>query len=150
VVDGKEEARIGFLTARALSCLDPGRRHLYSRPVSELKDPVLAAIACFRPGIKFQDSEGNVARLRQAVLDHASPRLAEVVGQLVVQKQLNLSEWRRSVRRGSARIALLVAADLRVALDALRDEPEIREDLCSFVLEERYYELRRGLGLAAD
>jgi CheY-like chemotaxis protein/curved DNA-binding protein CbpA len=150
LVDGKDQARVAFLTARALSCLDPGRRHLFSRPVAELKEPVLATISCFRPAVRIDDPHGRVARLKQVVQEHGSPRLAELVGQLVAQKQLNLSEWRRSVRRGSARIALLVAADLRASLDALRDEPEIREDLHRFVLEEKYYELRISLGIASS
>jgi CheY-like chemotaxis protein/tetratricopeptide (TPR) repeat protein len=149
LVDGKDEARIAFLVARALSCLDPGRRHLFSRPVAGLKDPVLATLGFFRPSVRAADPEGKIARLKQAVEGVASPRLAELVGQLVAQKQLNLSEWRRSVRRGSARIGLLCGGDLRIALGLVQDEPEVRDGLQRFALEERYYELRRVLKIAA-
>jgi tetratricopeptide (TPR) repeat protein len=152
LLDSTDEARIAFALARALSCLPRGRRHLFSRPVAELKEPVLATLALFRTSIGSSDTTSDrIAGWQEALrglLATTSP-LEELIGLLLKDPKINLSAWRRAVRRTSARAALLVGADLGAALQAVAGEADIQQDLMDFVLGETYAELRRALSCSA-
>ncbi len=145
LVDSDDEARAAFVVARALSCMNQGRRHLFTRRSSELKQSILAILAFFWPETKIPDEQGQIARFQTALQASQvdKERLQSLVNQIVRQTKINLTEWRRAVHRTSARVGLLVCADPKAALQALEGEPEVAQDLVDFVLGETYANLRR-------
>jgi hypothetical protein len=134
-----------------MSCLSLGRKHVFGRRASDLKIAVLAAFSCHRPEMSFPDPEGKIALFQQALLSREIDlgRLAGLLDALLaMENQLNLSEWMRGVKRTSARLAAVICANLRVALDVLAGDPPTVSDLIDFALSELYGELRLELGIA--
>jgi hypothetical protein len=143
LIKASDEARVAFALARALSCISRGRRHLYTRRVSEFREAILATLSFFKTEIQAPDPEGKIAAFKAALGASAINKnhLGELVNQLVQQGKLNLSEWRRAVRQSSSRVGILLCNDLRVGLIALRDEPEIIPQFMDFTLGENYPEI---------
>jgi CheY-like chemotaxis protein/tetratricopeptide (TPR) repeat protein len=150
LLDSDDEPLAAFLLARALAAVDGGRRHLMSREIGDLKDAVLAALTHFKPEMKIADPEGRVAQLRATLSSSSTDheRLGHLIRGLAAEKKVNLSEWRRLVRRSSARVALTVCGNLRAALRAVQEEPDVTRDLLDFALDDSYQELRRSLGMS--
>ncbi len=144
LVDSDDEALIAFCAARALSCVDPGRRHLFSRRIVDLKGPIIATLAHFRESFSPPDADGSQAAFQVALKESSTDLepLNLIVQQLFTSTKINLSEWRRIVRRVSARVGLIVSADLGTALRAVDSESHVFNDLINFALGETYAKLR--------
>jgi hypothetical protein len=64
----------------------------------------------------------------------------------------NLGRWSQSAEKTACRAGLLLCGDLATALGLLEAEEgvmgELGRDLVAFSVSERYFALRRGLGLS--
>ena len=146
-------SQAAFSAARALSCIGEGRRHIYGRRGAELKCALLSTLTLCREGFKVPDPAGEVAAFRQGI--EASglsvESLRKLIDRLLEQdKRIDLSQWMRAVRCTSARIGLLVCADLGAALRALHDDEATTRDLIDFALSGLYADLRQELGISVD
>ena len=136
-----------FVAARALCALSPGRKHAMARSGSDLKIAFIGALTACRPQLSPADPGGQIAAFRArlqgagGVLDRLGPLVDQLFGS---GGKINLSEWMRAVRRSSARVALVVADDLEVALRVVADDQPTRLDLIDFALSERYASLTGG------
>lgn len=145
---------LGFRLGRALSFLWPGRASAGAVPSRELKSLVLAAMTLVTPGLKIDDGDGTVAKLRAHLLQ--SPTLARDVQPEVErllggkQSSLNLSRFVRGLSRTADRVGLLVCNDLITAVHAASQmsAPEAADDLLDFALSPEYLETKEALGLS--
>jgi hypothetical protein len=146
---GGNPGRLAFAAARALSCCSPGRLQIYGRRGTDLKIAVLATLLCCRPGVQPPDPEGSVAWFAEAIrastldLEQLQGLLEEV---LAADRKINLSQWIRAVGCTSARIGLMVSGDVPTALEAVRDEPFVEQDLTGFALDPSYNYMCRERG----
>ena len=130
-----------FLATRALACSRRGRREVFLRRGGDLRAALLAALKASRPGFRVADPDGRIAALSEHLAREPETLLAlsPLLDRLFSsERQFNLSEWMRGVRRSSARLALLTCGDVTTALRALDSEPATLRDLVDFSLSATY------------
>jgi DNA-binding response OmpR family regulator/tetratricopeptide (TPR) repeat protein len=132
-----DQRPLAFAAARAMSCLEDGRRHVFARGGNELKAAFLAALSASHSGMPVSDPSGAVAQLRELILrrDDWMSQLSEVLQLLFAEgSRVNLSDWLRGVKRTSARLALLACGDVLTAVQQVAPDPATSRDVVSFAL----------------
>jgi len=128
--------------------------------VADLEDLFLAALTIGSPGLPIADNlKQRVAPIAHAIeplLDSTQVdalrgcflRFAEEGG------RTNLQRFSQSTDKTACRAGLLLCNDLETALGRLESEEgrlgELGRDLVAFVTSDRYFKLRRQLGIAID
>lgn len=130
---------LAFLFGRALSCLGPGRRHVFARPGNDIKTTILAALAACQPGMPLASTDSGVSTLREQIVDDEDllGRLTGRVGEVLSEaSRLNLSDWMRGIAHTSARVGLLVCGDVLAALCQLQGEASTAKDVTALALSD--------------
>jgi DNA-binding response OmpR family regulator/tetratricopeptide (TPR) repeat protein len=149
-----DKLALGFQLGRALSFLWPGRAPAGAVPSRELKTLLLATLTLVTPGLKIDDDDGAVARLRAQLAQ--SPTLARDAAPLVERvlagsrATLNLSRHVRGLSRSADRLGLLVCDDPITAVRASMEMgvPDAADDLLDFALSTEYLETKAAIGLS--
>jgi hypothetical protein len=155
-----------FMAARHLTYYRPG---MYIRQLvptnAGLKSCLFAAIAMMAPQFPIPaDLQGAVREahgaLSQGVTGAQRDHLARIVSKLMQgDTALDLKKWTRAVDLTADRSGLLLADDLQTAVEMIRaSDPrtsavsteERVEEIYRYSVSERYYEVRRKLGIAID
>jgi hypothetical protein len=159
VLSGKNQLEHAFLVGRHLAFYRAEHyiKTLF-RSVSDLEDLFLAALTIGSPGLPIAEPmKRRVAPIAEAIqpLLEASQmdtlrgcflRFVEEGG------RTNLLRFSNAVERTACRAGLLLGNDLITAARILEEEEgplgELCKDLIAFVTSERYFKLRRQLGIA--
>jgi tetratricopeptide (TPR) repeat protein len=154
-----------FACARALCGLLPGLRlrHFLASGTG-FKSWLLAAIRLNTPAFPIPTElvgpvEEAHAALREALAPHSREDLSRLIAKLLQEPSaLDVKQWLAGVDYSADRVGLLLANDLRTAIEAIRagsteltalQASRIKE-LVLFSADERYFELRKRLGIAID
>jgi CheY-like chemotaxis protein/tetratricopeptide (TPR) repeat protein len=149
-----DKLSLAFRLGRALTFLWPGRAFAAAVPSRELKALMLATLTLAQPGLKIDDPDGTIARLRAQLA--TSPTLARDVAPQVdrilrgQQGTLNLSRFVRGLARTADRVGLLLCNDVLTAVRAAAemDVPGSADGLLDFALGAEYLEAKEALGLS--
>jgi hypothetical protein len=155
-----------FMAARHLTYYRPG---MYIRQLvptnAGLKSCLFAAIAMIAPQFPIPaDLQGSVREahgaLSQGVTGVQRDHLARIVSKLMQgDTALDLKKWTRAIDLTADRSGLLLADDLQTAVEMIRaSDPrtsavsteERVEEIYRYAVSERYFEVRRKLGIAID
>jgi CheY-like chemotaxis protein/tetratricopeptide (TPR) repeat protein len=149
-----DRVELAFRLGRALTYLRGTRGLAGALPSRQLKQLMLAALTLVQPGLKADDSDGQIAKMR-ALLGQShdlASKLAPVVNKLLSagQQTLNLSRFSRAMARTAERVGLLLCGDLPVAWRAVGEgsAPGAADDLLDFSLSVDYLQAREQLGLS--
>jgi hypothetical protein len=128
--------------------------------VPDLEDLFLAALTIGNPGLPIaEDMKRRVAPIAQAIEPVLDPHQVDALrGHFLrfVEEggRTNLQRWGSAVERTACRTGLLLCNDLNAAASILESEEgrlgELCKDLIAFGTGERYFQLRRQLGIAID
>ncbi len=159
VLSGRTQHEHAFLAGRHLSFY----RHEHFvktlfTAVPDLEDLFLAALVIGNPGLPIaEDMRQRVLPIAQAIQPMLeSPQQDALRGCFLrfVEEggRTNLQRWGAAVDKTACRAGLLIANDLAAALGVLETEEgrhgELSKDLLAFVVSDRYFKLRRQLGIA--
>ena len=132
---------------------------LYSS-VPDLEDLFLAALTVGNPGLPIaEDMKRRVAPIAQAIEPVLEPQQKDVLRGFFLRfveegGRTNLMRWSAAVDKTACRAGLLLANDLVTATEVLSAEEgpsgELAKDLVAFCTSERYFKLRRQIGIAVD
>ncbi|MFO0566943.1 MAG: hypothetical protein U0263_14845, partial [Polyangiaceae bacterium] len=128
--------------------------------VPDLEDLFLSALSIGNPGLPIaEDMKRRVAPIAAAIEPVLEPvqkdalrghflRFVEEGG------RTNLQRWSSACDKTGARAGLALANDMEAAFSVLEPEEgkhgELQRDLLAFATSERYFQLRRRLGIAVD
>jgi hypothetical protein len=161
VLSGRTHHEHAFLAGRHLTFY----RHehfvktLFSA-VPDLEDLFLAALVIGNPGLPIAEAMRQrvlpIAQAIQPMLE--APQLDALRGCFLrfVEEggRTNLQRWSAAVDKTACRAGMLLGNDLTAALGLLEAEEgnlgELGRDLIAFVASERYFKLRRQLGIAIE
>jgi hypothetical protein len=153
-----------FASARAFCGLLPGLRLRHLLSGTGFKSWLLAAIRLNTPAFPIPtELVGPVdeahAALREALPPQGRDELSRLIARLLQNPSaLDVKQWQIGVDFSADRLGLLLANDLRTAIEAIRagsteltpmQASRIKE-LVLFSVDERYFELRNRLRIAID
>jgi hypothetical protein len=138
-LSSSDRPQLAFKIGRALAL--PLAGTLSAR---QLKENLLASFLLISPGLKVEDPEGNVARIRERLPAQLATELRPLVEKLMQSTALNLSKFVRALQRTAERVGLVLCNDPAIAL-ALTQR---NEELLAFALSDEYLALRDRLGLS--
>jgi hypothetical protein len=161
VLSGKSQLEHAFLVGRHLSWY---RQEHYVKTlfsgVPDLEDLFLAALTIGNPGLPIaEDMKRRVAPIAQAIQPMLeAPHVDALRGcflRLVEEGgRTNLQRWSHATEKTACRAGFVLANDIGTALKVLAEEEgpdgELGKDLVAFAASERYFKLRRQLGIAID
>ena len=148
-----DEREIVTQIARAMGCLGKAKRHVFSRPGSEMKTVFSAALAACNSGTELptEDASNSFHRISQMVSQtiqadqlRRSIESAQRVGQTI-----NFTQWIRAAHRTAARIALLVSGDVLSTLSTVGNDTQTFYDIAQLSISTTYQELLDQRRLAA-
>jgi hypothetical protein len=158
VLSGKTQLEHAFLVGRHLAAY---RAEHYIKTlfhaVQDLEDLFLAALTIGSPGLPIAE---DMKRRVQPIADAIAPMLEP--GQLDTLRgcflrfveeggRTNLLRWSTAVDKTACRAGLLLANDLLTCARLLEPEPgkfgDLTKDLICFATSDRYFKLRRQLGI---
>ena len=126
--------------------------------VQDLEDLFLAALTIGSPGLPIAD---DMKQRVQPIADAIAPMLEP--GQVDTLRgcflrfveeggRTNLLRWATAVDKTACRAGLVLANDLNTACRALQEGTlgELSKDLICFITSERYFRLRRQLGITVQ
>ncbi|HEY6557135.1 MAG TPA: hypothetical protein VI072_07670 [Polyangiaceae bacterium] len=126
--------------------------------VPDLEDLFLAALTIGKPGLPIaEDVKRRVEPLARAIEPVLQPQQIDTLrGHFLrfVEEggRTNLQRWSAATEKTACRVGLLLSGDLLSARSLLEPEEgelgELMKDLIAFVASERYFSLRRQLGIA--
>ena len=158
---GKKVQELAFLAGRHLAYYRAEHYALVFFPtLGELSSLVLSAVAVVVPGIDLPSKRDRslVLALETRLTPPQRLELSKVIARLDARGgKLDLLGWIRHVELTAARAGLLLAGDLRVALQVLEEEKrtigeltleEKRGDLLMFTASAEYASLRARIGAA--
>jgi golgin subfamily B member 1 len=161
VLSGRTQHEHAFLAGRHLTLY----RHehfvktLFSA-VPDLEDLFLAALVIGNPGLPIAEGmKQRVQPIAQAISPMLEPPQLDALRGCFLRfveegGRTNLQRWSASVDKTACRAGLLLSGDLGSALGLLESEEgaqgELGRDLIAFVTSERYFKLRRQLGIAIE
>jgi len=161
VLSGRSQLEHAFLVGRHLSGYRQEHfvKTLFSA-VPDLEDLFLSALSIGNPGLPIaEDMKRRVAPIAAAIEPVLEPvqkdalrghflRFVEEGG------RTNLQRWSSACDKTGARAGLALANDMEAAFSVLEPEEgkhgELQRDLLAFATSERYFQLRRRLGIAVD
>ncbi len=159
VLSGRTQNEHAFLAGRHLSFY----RHEHFvktlfTAVQDLEDLFLAALVIGNPGLPIaEDMRQRVQPIAQAIQPMLeTPQQDALRGCFLrfVEEggRTNLQRWSAAVDKTASRAGLLIANDLGTALGVLEHEEgkhgDLSKDLLAFAVSDRYFKLRRQLGIA--
>jgi len=161
VLSGKTQLEHAFLVGRHLSWY---RQEHYVKTlfsgVPDLEDLFLAALTIGNPGLPIaEDMKRRVAPIAQAIQPMLeAPHVDALRGCFLrfVEEggRTNLQRWSSATEKTACRAGFVLANDIGTALRLLAEEEgadgELGKDLVPFAASERYFKLRRQLGIAID
>ncbi len=161
VLSGRTQLEHAFLVGRHLSWY---RQEHYVRTlfsgVPDLEDLFLAALTIGNPGLPIADDmRRRVAPIAQAIQPMLeAPQVDALRGCFLrfVEEggRTNLQRWSHATEKTACRAGFVLSNDITSALAVLAPEEgadgELGKDLLSFAASERYFKLRRQLGIAID
>lgn len=161
VLSGRSQLEHAFLVGRHLSWYRQEHyvKTLFSA-VPDLEDLFLAALTIGNPGLPIaEDVKRRVQPIAQAIQPMLEPAQVDALRGCFLRfveegGRTNLQRWSFATEKTACRVGLLLADDLETALAVLTAEEgqhgELAKDLLGFVASERYFKLRRQLGIAVD
>jgi len=161
VLSGKTQLEHAFLVGRHLSWYRQEHyvRTLFSS-VPDLEDLFLAALTIGNPGLPIaEDMKRRVAPIAQAIQPMLeAPHVDALRGCFLrfVEEggRTNLQRWSSATDKTACRAGFVLSNDIATALKVLAEEEgadgELGKDLVAFAASERYFKLRRQLGIAVD
>jgi hypothetical protein len=161
VLSGRSQLEHAFLAGRHLSFYRNEHfvKTLFSA-VPDLEDLFLAALVIGNPGLPIaEDMKRRVTPIAKAIQPLLEPgqvdRLRGCFLRFVEEGgRTNLQRWALSTEKTACRAGFLLANDLGTALRVLEPEErglgELGKDLLAFASSERYFQLRRQLGIAVS
>jgi hypothetical protein len=159
VLSGRTQLEHAFLAGRHLSRY---RNDHYDRTqftaVPDLEDLFLAALVIGNPGLPIADDVKlrvtPIAKAIQPLLEPAQMDTLRGCFLRFVEEggRTNLQRWALATEKTACRAGFLLANDLGTSLKLLEPEErglgELGKDLYGFACSERYFQLRRQLGIA--
>ncbi len=161
VLSGRTQAEQAFLAGRHLSWYRQEHfvKTLFSA-VPDLEDLFLAALTVGSPGLPIaEDMKRRVAPIARAIEPVLQPPQVDALRGYFLRfvedgGRTNLQRWSSAVEKTACRAGLLLCNDLMTAAQLLAPEEgqlgDLAKDLITFVTSERYFRLRRQLGIAVD
>lgn len=159
VLSGRTQLQHAFLVGRHLTFYRTEHfvKTLFSS-VPDLEDLFLAALVIGNPGLPIADDikrrVAPIASAIQPLLDATQLDTLRGCFLRFVEEgaRTNLQRWSSATEKTACRAGFLLANDLATALELLAAEErglgELGKDLLAFATSERYFELRRQLGVA--
>jgi len=161
VLSGRTQLEHAFLAGRHLAMY---RAEHYIKTlfhaVQDLEDLFLAALTIGSPGLPIaEDMRRRVQPIADAIAPMLEPGHVDTLRGCFLRfveegGRTNLLRWATAVDKTACRAGLLLANDLITASQTLEAEEgalgELSKDLLCFVTSERYFRLRRQLGIAID
>ncbi|HEY4104623.1 MAG TPA: hypothetical protein VGM44_12065 [Polyangiaceae bacterium] len=161
VLSGRTQLEHAFLVGRHLSWYRQEHylKTLFSS-VPDLEDLFLAALTIGNPGLPIaEDMKRRVAPIAQAIQPMLeAPHVDALRGCFLrfVEEggRTNLQRWGSATEKTAARVGFVLSNDIATSLKVLSEEEgtdgELGKDLVAFAASERYFKLRRQLGIAID
>ncbi|GMV17635.1 MAG: hypothetical protein AMXMBFR56_58590 [Polyangiaceae bacterium] len=161
VLSGRTQLEHAFLVGRHLSGYRQEHfvRTLFSA-VPDLEDLFLAALTIGNPGLPIaEDMKRRVAPIAAAIEPVLEAQHKDALRGFFLRfveegGRTNLQRWSSAAEKTSARAGLALCNDLPTACGLLEAEEgklgELQRDLVAFVTSDRYFQLRRRLGIAVD
>jgi hypothetical protein len=159
VLSGRTQFEHAFLAGRHLSWYRNEHyvKTLFSA-VPDLEDLFLAALVIGNPGLPIADDMKKrvtpIAQAIQPLLEAAQIDTLRGCFLRFVEEggRTNLQRWALATEKTACRAGFLLSNDLGTALALLKTEEgdtgELGKDLLAFAASERYFQLRRQLGIA--
>jgi len=159
VLSGRTQLEHAFLVGRHLTWY---RNEHYVRTlfsgVPDLEDLFLAALVIGNPGLPIaEDMKLRVTPIAKAIQPLLEPPQIDTLRGCFLRfveegGRTNLQRWALATEKTACRAGLLLSNDLGTALRLLEPEErglgELAKDLFAFASSERYFQLRRQLGIA--
>jgi len=161
VLSGLSQLEHAFLVGRHLSFYRQEHyiKTLFSA-VPDLEDLFLAALTIGNPGLPIaEDMKRRVTPIAKAIEPVLEPQQVDALrGHFLrfVEEggRTNLQRWSAGVEKTACRVGVLLGNDLPAAAALLEPEEgklgDLAKDLIAFTTSERYFQLRRQLGIAVD
>lgn len=159
VLSGRSQLEYAFLVGRHLAWYRSEHfvKTLFSS-VPDLEDLFLAALVIGNPGLPIaEDVKRRVAPIAKAIQPLLEPAQLDTLRGCFLRfveegARTNLQRWSLATEKTACRAGFLLANDLATALALLEAEErgrgELAKDLFAFATSERYFQLRRQLGVA--
>ncbi len=159
VLSGRSQLEHAFLVGRHLSWYRAEHyvKTLFSS-LPDLEDLFLAALVIGNPGLPIaEDVKRRVAPIANAIQPLLEPTQLDTLRGCFLRfveegARTNLQRWSLATEKTACRAGFLLANDLGTALKLLeveeRGRGELAKDLFAFATSERYFQLRRQLGIA--
>lgn len=159
VLSGRSQLEHAFLVGRHLSWYRTEHyvKTLFSS-LPDLEDLFLAALVIGNPGLPIaEDVKRRVAPIAKAIQPLLEPAQLDTLRGCFLRfveegARTNLQRWSVATEKTACRAGFLLANDLGTALKLLdveeRGRGELAKDLFGFATSERYFQLRRQLGIA--
>ncbi|HEY3498877.1 MAG TPA: hypothetical protein VGK73_29500 [Polyangiaceae bacterium] len=159
VLSGRTQLEHAFLVGRHFSWYRNEHyvKTLFSA-VPDLEDLFLAALVIGNPGLPIaEDIKRRVTPIAKAIQPLLEPSQVDTLRGCFLRfveegGRTNLQRWALSTEKTACRAGFLLANDLGTALGLLEAEErglgELGKDVLGFAASERYFQLRRQLGIA--
>jgi len=161
VLSGRSQLEHAFLVGRHLSWYR--QEHfvkLLFTAVPDLEDLFLAALTIGNPGLPIaEDMRRRVAPIAQAIQPMLEARHVDALRGCFLRfveegGRTNLQRWSHATEKTACRAGFVLSNDIATSLALLAPEEgadgELGKDLLAFAASERYFKLRRQLGIAID
>ncbi len=161
VLTGRTQLEHAFLVGRHLSWYRGEHfvKTLFSA-VPDLEDLFLAALTIGNPGLPIaEDMKRRVAPIAAAIepvleAQHKDALRGHFLRFVEEGGRTNLQRWAAATEKTAARVGFVLANDLDTAAGLLEAEEgkhgELFRDLVAFATSDRYFMLRKRLGIAVD
>ncbi|HEV8549352.1 MAG TPA: hypothetical protein VGQ57_09990 [Polyangiaceae bacterium] len=159
VLSGRTQLEHAFLVGRHLTWYRSEHyvKTLFSS-VPDLEDLFLAALVIANPGLPIaEDMRRRVSPIAKAIEPLLEPPQLDTLRGCFLRfveegARTNLQRWSLATEKTACRAGFLLANDLGTSLKVLEAEErglgELAKDLYAFATSERYFGLRRQLGIA--
>jgi hypothetical protein len=161
VLSGRSQREHAFLVGRHLSWY---RQEHFLKVlfggVADLEDLFLAALTIGNPGLPIaEDMKRRVAPIAQAIQPMLEAQHVDALRGCFLRfveegGRTNLQRWSSATEKTACRAGFVLSNDIATALSVLQPEEgpdgELGKDLLAFAASERYFKLRRQLGIAID
>lgn len=161
VLSGRTQLEHAFLVGRHLSGY---RQELFVKTlfngVPDLEDLFLAALTIGNPGLPIaEDMKRRVAPIAQAIQPMLEAQHVDALRGCFLRfveegGRTNLQRWSSAADKTACRAGFVLSNDIATALALLAPEEgpdgELGKDLLGYAASERYFKLRRQLGIAID
>jgi len=159
VLSGRTQLEHAFLVGRHL-CWYRNEHYVKTlfTGIADLEDLFLAALVIGNPGLPIADDvKRRVTPIAKAIQPLLEPTQLDTLRGCFLRfveegARTNLQRWSLATEKTACRAGFLLCNDLSTALKVLAAEErglgELGKDLYAFATSERYFELRRQLGVA--